>query len=202
MKTKKTYLENVKNGIITEEMLSECLFSVNKRAKNCRDKAKIYRHQYDYAQKYIEQRDKYYEQKEILLSVVTPTEVHFEQVKRRDYIDDRYGSPCEGDKLLDIKECWDNSLHEKYQIYIIEEITTNIFLYYKIGNYSFHTPLLFNASAEQANDVMVKYGSLPHKEVSLITCGHSITELISMQFVRKVIELIQSGNYTYLSENV
>lgn len=40
MKTPKEYQDNLKNGIITEEMFTDCLYSVNKRAKNYRDKAK------------------------------------------------------------------------------------------------------------------------------------------------------------------
>lgn len=43
MRTPKEYSENLKNGIITAEMLEACLFSVNKRAKNCRDKIREYR---------------------------------------------------------------------------------------------------------------------------------------------------------------
>ena len=37
MRTPKDFSENIKNGIITTEMLNECLYSVNKRAKNYRD---------------------------------------------------------------------------------------------------------------------------------------------------------------------
>ena len=39
MKTPKEYMENLKKGIITETMLADGLFSVNKRAKNCRDQS-------------------------------------------------------------------------------------------------------------------------------------------------------------------
>ena len=38
MKTPKEYTKNLKNGIITEDMIVDCLYSVNKRAKNYRDK--------------------------------------------------------------------------------------------------------------------------------------------------------------------
>lgn len=38
MKTPNSYINNVKKGLITEEMLSDCLYSLNKRAKNYRDK--------------------------------------------------------------------------------------------------------------------------------------------------------------------
>ena len=44
MRTPKEYTENMNKGLITEKMLCDCLFSVNKRAKNCRDNERKYRH--------------------------------------------------------------------------------------------------------------------------------------------------------------
>lgn len=38
MPTSRIFKENLKNGIITSDMLSDCIFSVNKRAKNFRDR--------------------------------------------------------------------------------------------------------------------------------------------------------------------
>ena len=38
MKTPKEYRDNLLNHIITKQMLVDCLYSVNKRAKNYRDK--------------------------------------------------------------------------------------------------------------------------------------------------------------------
>ena len=38
MKTPKEYSDNLSNHIITKQMLVDCLYSVNKRAKNYRDK--------------------------------------------------------------------------------------------------------------------------------------------------------------------
>lgn len=46
MRTPKEYADNLKNGVITEAMLLDCLYSVNKRAKNYRDKAREYREYY------------------------------------------------------------------------------------------------------------------------------------------------------------
>ena len=40
MKTPKEYIKNLKNGIITDEMISDVLFSYSKRAKNYRDNAR------------------------------------------------------------------------------------------------------------------------------------------------------------------
>lgn len=42
MKTPKKYTEMVKNRTLTKEMLGECIYSVNKRAKNHRDKVSEY----------------------------------------------------------------------------------------------------------------------------------------------------------------
>ena len=46
MKTPKEYQDNLKKRIITEEMFTDCLYSVNKRAKNYRDKAREYKSRY------------------------------------------------------------------------------------------------------------------------------------------------------------
>lgn len=45
MKTPPEYTKNLKKKLITEQMLSDCLFSVNKRAKNYRDQAQ--KHKFD-----------------------------------------------------------------------------------------------------------------------------------------------------------
>ena len=46
MRTPKEYTDNLKKKIITENMLLDCLYSVNKRAKNYRDKERDYRQYY------------------------------------------------------------------------------------------------------------------------------------------------------------
>lgn len=42
MRTPQEYVKNLNNKIITKAMLCDCLYSVNKRAKNFRDKAEQY----------------------------------------------------------------------------------------------------------------------------------------------------------------
>lgn len=42
MRTPAAWTKNIRNGIITDEMLEAALFSVNKRAKNYRDKKREY----------------------------------------------------------------------------------------------------------------------------------------------------------------
>lgn len=46
MRTPTEYTRNLKNKIITEKMLLDCLYSCNKRAKNWRDKEREYRDYY------------------------------------------------------------------------------------------------------------------------------------------------------------
>ena len=46
MRTPKEYTDNLQKKIITENMLLDCLYSVNKRAKNYRDKEREYRQYY------------------------------------------------------------------------------------------------------------------------------------------------------------
>lgn len=43
MRTPKEYTKDLQNHIITAQMLSDCLYSCNKRAKNWRDKESYYR---------------------------------------------------------------------------------------------------------------------------------------------------------------
>ena len=72
----KEFLAKVKKKIITENMLYDCLFSLNKRAKNCRDKKNEYWRS-EYKWDYIERMDEYYRQKDFLLkAILKPTLIH------------------------------------------------------------------------------------------------------------------------------
>jgi len=44
METPRAWKNNLKDGVITLEMVEACLYSINKRAKNYRDLARNYRH--------------------------------------------------------------------------------------------------------------------------------------------------------------
>ena len=74
MKTPKEWSKNLKKRLVTEDMLEAALFSVNKRAKNWRDKKreyKRYRHaDHDYAGEAETQEDRMYKKKDLLLSAV------------------------------------------------------------------------------------------------------------------------------------
>lgn len=82
MKTPREFNNNLKKGILTKEMLEACLLSVNKRAKNWRDREREYRQYredyYDNCEKAREKKEYYYWKKEILLSILKPTCIHRE----------------------------------------------------------------------------------------------------------------------------
>ena len=78
MKTPKEYSDNLSNHIITKRMLVDCLYSVNKRAKNYRDKEREQR-AYSRSHRYVansafiegarEKKLEMYRMKDILLQV-------------------------------------------------------------------------------------------------------------------------------------
>lgn len=64
------------------------------------------------------------------------------------------------------------------------------YLFYVLGEHSFHTPI--------TEDKLVQYPDLPVIAIDgLITHGEDITDLCSVQFVDRVIALIDSGTYAY-----
>jgi len=78
MVTPKIYTANLIKGIITDEMLASAIYSVNKRAKNARDKEREYRREYrnryDYygnEERARERKEYYYELKDSLLEFAT-----------------------------------------------------------------------------------------------------------------------------------
>lgn len=72
--------------------------------------------------------------------------------------------------------------------------TKKYYLFYDLKTHSFHTPIY--------DDELTKYSSLKVEDIGrLITFGDDIDELISAQFVKKVIELITTGTYILASEN-
>lgn len=211
MNTPKTYLDNLKNKIITVEMLSDCIYSVNKRAKNCRDKEKEYRNKrYDIhfnEWRYRDKKEKYYKMKDELLSLLSPTCIHEAEDTRIYSIecDDEFEYKNElrrlGDAVINSftreKIITDEDFFEEtITVFVIvySETNYNYFLYYDLNTHSFHTPIDdFRTNKEKYSDlVVVNIGSLT-------TYGEEIKELISTTFIKKVLELIRSGDYEFLS---
>lgn len=203
MRTPKEYAENLKNGIITEAMLLDCLYSANKRAKNYRDKAREYRayyrsnryayDKYGNVDKCTEKKAEYYRQKEKLLSILTPTCIHreiagYERIRIYDYDpeykkhqDDFVWENCFYDYASE-SEVWfgdiEDESHPKYRYYLFYDLNETK---------TFHSPI-------KESDVG-KYDLEVITIDQLETAGHDVSDLISNQFVRKVLDLIDSKNY-------
>lgn len=205
MRTPKEYVDNLKNGVITEKMLLDCLYSVNKRAKNYRDKAREYRAYYKthwYATDRYGNEDRctakkkeYYSQKEKLLSVLQPTCIHkeflgYERIRIYDY---EPGYKKNANKFVwqncfydykEDREVWFGDIEDK------NKPKYNYYLFYDINSTkTFHSPIQ-EADIKKYNLEVI---NIEHLE----TEGHDISDLISNQFVQKVLALIDSKNYKF-----
>lgn len=201
MKTPIKYKEALKNNVITFEMLEQALYSINKRAKNCRDKAqeyyKIFDRQYrNYLSPYYtayqqqeEKKQEYYGYKDFLLeNCLIPDCIHFERLarskKRRIYSN-------ESDYKENLNRMIDGGWH-KHRIYIVVEeeqyFIEKYYLFYKTENYSYHRPIDKSLIEQFPNLEIIEINDLK-------TNGKQITDLVSMQFVRQVLGLVKSGNY-------
>lgn len=158
MKTPSIYNKNIKNKIITDEMVALCLYSVNKRAKNYRDKEREYSRwrylMYNYEEDARQKKEEYYAKKDKLLTLLKPLAIHKQEYK----------------------------------------YNTCYFYYYEIGGYSFHSPI----TAEVAEKSNLETTELH----DFYTYGKDVVDLISCQFVDKVLALIDTGDYTlHLTDN-
>lgn len=204
MRTPQNYTQLVNDKKITNEMIAECIYSVNKRAKNHRDKIRKYKDdRYNrYTVRNIEnaedEMEKYYTMKEEMLTVFEPSLIHEQYVgeeKKR-----VFSTEEDYDKLLQEKSndilrkgsYYDdeNSIEVEFFDYKSGRKKYLYFLFYEIGEYSFHLPI----SEQKAK----KNTKLQIKEIAkdFKTRGANIEGLLSTQFVNKVLSLLQSGDYT------
>lgn len=197
MKTPKEYIDNLKKGVITEDMFSDCLFSLNKRAKNYRDKAREQRNEYG---KYAitENNDVkkayYYKLKELLLKLLVPVCIHceFAGYERRRIYDYEPDYAKYRNRFV-----WENHFYSSeagYEVWFGDiELTDKpryrYYFYYKLGSHSYHKPI--------DESMAYKHSELEVKEVKeIVTYGKDIGQLLSMNFVNKVFDLLETGNYT------
>lgn len=155
MKTPKLYNELINEKKITNEIIAECIYSVNKRAKNYRDKIKEYKngsfHQHleSNIEKAEEEMGKYYQLKEEFLKVFTPNLIHKQFIgeeKKRVFSYEKNYEKLLKEKTNDI--FWKNSYYDYDKDMGIEFFDYHLgtkkylyFLYYEIGEYSFHSPV-------------------------------------------------------------
>lgn len=217
MRTPAEWTKNLADGVITEDMLSAALYSVNKRAKNCRDKKREYKKgwdRYHNADRYEEQESAYYVQKEELLSVLSPLCIHrehlgFQRIRHREtdpgFIDDLARCFCAG------TICWSNSFvtrdydyeydydYGAQRTYFFDEMLPDqeilhYYLYYAVGDHTFHSPL------EMDDAAVLEYAKEHHLDIvdisHLDTKGNDILELCSTAFVSKLLDVIRSEKYS------
>ena len=204
MRTPKRYTDLIKNKKITNQIIAECIYSVNKRAKNYRDKIKdykqggFYKYKEDNIENAKEQKEKYYSMKEDLLLNFSPKLIHkkYDGEKiQRVYSYQKNYTKLYNEKINDIiKENsyydYDRNKEVDFFDYSLGEKKYLYFLYYEIGEYSFHTPI--------TEERVEKNTQLEIKEIdeNFQTHGADIVDLLSTQFVQKVIDLLDSGDYT------
>lgn len=204
MKTQKLYNDLINEKKITNEIIAECVYYVNKRAKNYRDKIKEYKngrsHQHleSNIEKAEEEMGKYYQLKEEFLKVFTPNLIHKQFIgekKKRVYIYEKNYEKLLKEKTNDI--FWKNSYYDYDKDMEIEFFDYHLgtkkylyFLYCEIGEYSFHSPVS-EKIAESNTELEIQ-----EIDENFKTHGSKIEGLLSMQFVKKVLELLQSEDYT------
>ena len=206
MRTPKRYTDLIKNKKITNQIIAECIYSVNKRAKNYRDKiedykqAGFYRYKENNIENAKEQKEKYYSMKEDLLLNFSPKLIHKQyagEKRQRVYSYQKNYEKLYNEKRNDI--VWENSYYDydrnkevEFFDYSLGEKKYLYFLYYEIGEYSFHTPI--------TEERVEKNTQLEIKEIdeNFQTHGADIVDLLSTQFVQKVIDLLDSGDYTII----
>ena len=202
MRTPKEYSEFLKKGIVTGDMLSDAIFSVNKRAKNYRDKVREYRrasrggfdfgyHFYDNYEAAEKKRDEYYSIKERLLRFASPACIHreFQGYERKRIYDYEKAYRKNLDKFV-----WENCYYdyEEGREVWFGDIETSAkryayYLYYFLPGHTFHSPI-DKADVPKHPDLSIEDSD------TLETFGEDVSELLSVQFVRKVLEKLVDGS--------
>ncbi|WP_300696667.1 hypothetical protein [uncultured Clostridium sp.] len=194
MRTPAIYSKMVKEGYITKDVLGEVLYSINKRAKNYRDKKRKYMNfkndRYNNFEKAEEQEEVFYSMKDNILKNMLPVEIH-KDTKIKKYTTKVYDYEEEYYTIKDEDIIRENSYYDReldseveFKIVAIREEIVLYFKYYKIGKYDFHTPVK-NENIDP---------SLPLKELNNFeTYGKDINELLSVPFCKKVYEMLQDN---------
>lgn len=207
MRTPNEFLKNLNNKIITKEMLDMALYSVNKRAKNWRDKKREYKNliyfdRYNNFEKAQDNELKMYYKKEKLLSILKPDCIHKEFAgysRKRIYdYEDNYKEKMIAHAFAN-EIVWCNSYYDQdieTEVWFYDYVNMDMplfryYLFYDLDKHSYHTPI----NEIDVNKLKDKYNIDVNEIGELNTFGHEIDDLISVQFVDKLINLIDSGNY-------
>lgn len=192
MKTPKEYNKMIKEGFITIKVLGEVTYSINKRAKNWRDKKREYK-QYRYTSEYFDKTEeeefKYYKLKESILRHCNPLCIHRlvrEKIVRdsiAEYEEEYY--QIKDEDIIREGEFFDKESMEHVAYKLIERLEKmdeELFLYYELGKYSFHSPI-----SQLIEGIEVKQID------NLNTKGSEVNDLLSTQFCNKIIDLLNEN---------
>ena len=202
MKPPKEYLKNLKHHTITEKMLSDCIYSINNRALNSRDNEYKYTHYvpdtYGNANKYRKKKLEYYSMKKVLLSILEPSRIQKCEVLQRkrtyDY-EEGYEDILKSGNYVNNSGFYDpdRKEHVEFVVQMIPE--TVYYLTYTLSNRTYRVPL------EESE--IKQYPDLEVVDVGRITpvYGDITADMLSVQFVEKILLLIKNRNYTLIFEN-
>lgn len=197
MKTPKDYNDLIKQGKINENIVGEVLYSINKRAKNWRDKKREYKNmryytKYDPYDTALENEEKYYNMKSNILSKFKPIKIHHE-IKINTYHEKIYDYD---EKYYEIKDedvvrkgmYYDEIIKETVEFKVISVVSQNhlYFKYYEVGEYAFHEPI------DEEDLPQYKESSIIEIK-DFITKGKNINDLLSTQFCKKVYDKLMNG---------
>ena len=202
MKPPKEYLKNLKHHTITKQMLSDCIYSVNNRALNSRDSEYKYTHYvpdpYGNANKYRKKKLEYYSMKRVLLSILEPSHIQRGEVLQRkrtyDY-EEGYEEILKSGNYVNNSGFYDPERKEHVEFVVQMIPQTVYYLTYTLSNRTFRVPL------EESE--IKQYPDLEVVDVGRITpvYGDITADMLSVQFVEKILLLIKNRNYTLIFEN-
>lgn len=183
-------------------MLSDCIYSINNRALNSRDNEYKYTHYipntYGNANKYHKKKLEYYQMKKVLLSILEPAHIQKGEVLQRkrtyDY-EEGYEDILKSGNYVNNSGFYDpdRKEHVEFVVQMIPE--TVYYLTYTLSNRTFRVPL------EESE--IKQYPDLEVVDVGRITpvYGDITADMLSVQFVEKILLLIKNRNYTLIFEN-
>lgn len=247
MRTNKVFNENLKNNVITNEMLDACVHSVNCRAKNWERKANEINYfyensryafdKYHYEDRAWEERYKYYEMKEKLLSILKPKGIvkqfvkneviryreeeeeaeYKAHLKKKDYFNHNYYITYTSyfDEEMEMKYSGkkdipkDNDNVKEENIIYCEEgyKIKHWFLDVRTGRKIFNYYLSYDLGCGHTYLVPIKETEISKYDLPIenvesipVSYGFDTSKLISVQFIKKVLSLIDSENYTLLTD--
>lgn len=128
----------------------------------------------------------YYRAKDKMLSLLSPVCIHKESFMKRTRIYDYepyYWEELEQNKVVHTGEYFDKDLIEYVEIADVLWEDARYYLFYKIGSYSFHSPIFEYELGNYSELNIIKIDSL-------ITNGKAISELLSTQFINKMLDVI------------